>query len=168
MNKTFLTSKLTPIITIILCAILYMSGYFQMIVAALLMIIASVIEYKKDAFKSLGFERKKLNVKNILLIAPLLAIAFFLFNGYVLLPVVTTKFFGSSKISIIINILLLGVLFGLSHAYQGITGMVLTAIIGMLFAVIFHIRKNDLWFNIALHFFIDVIGLIYMYYGWLQ
>lgn len=216
MTKTFLKTNLIPIITVILCCILYISGYFQMTIAALLMITASVIEYKKDAFKSLGFERKKLKAKSILLIAPLVAIVFFLFNGYVLLPVITyftgqpidysifdsykgnfsailslftymvlsaafgeeivfrgylmrqfTKFFGSSKISIIMNILLFGVLFGLSHAYQGITGMLLTGIIGVLFAVVFHIRKNDLWFNVALHFFIDTMGLICMYYGWL-
>jgi len=216
MNKTFLTSKLTPIIAIILCSILYYSGHFQMMIAAVLMIIASAIEYKKDLFKSLGFQRERLNVKNILIVAPLLAIAFFLFNSYVLLPVVTyftgqpidysvfdsykgnlpgilsifvymlfsaafgeeivfrgylmrqfTKFFGSSKISMVINILLFGALFGLSHAYQGITGMLFTGIIGMLFAVVFHIRKNDLWFNIALHGFIDTIALIYMYFGWL-
>lgn len=216
MNKAFLKSTLTPVITIIICCILYYSGHFQMTIAAIIMIIASAIEYKKDLFKSLGFQRERLNVKNILIVAPLLAIAFFLFNGYVLLPVVTyftgqpidysmfdsykgnlpailsifvymlfsgafgeeivfrgylmrqfTKFFGSSKISILINILLFGTLFGLSHAYQGITGMIFTGIVGMFFAVVFHIRKNDLWFNIALHGFIDTIALIYMYFGWL-
>ena len=48
-----------------------------------------------------------------------------------------------------------------------ISGQILTSIIGMLLAVIFHLRKNDLWFNIALHGFIDTVGLVYMYYGWL-
>ncbi|WP_299124834.1 CPBP family intramembrane glutamic endopeptidase [uncultured Tenacibaculum sp.] len=216
MNKTFLRTKLTPIIAIILCYILYLSGYFQMTIAALILIVASIIEYKKDAFKSLGFQRKKVNVKNLFIIAPLLGIGTFLFYSFVMLPVVTsltgqaidfsefesfkgnlpailslliyviasaafgeeivfrgylmrqfTKFFGSSKISLVLNVLLLGFLFGLTHAYQGISGQILSGIVGMYLAVIFHIKKHDLWFNIALHGFIDIPFLVCLYYGWI-
>ncbi|MBL0684068.1 CPBP family intramembrane glutamic endopeptidase [Aquimarina mytili] len=216
MNKTFLTTKVTPVIAIILCCVLYLSGYFQMIIAALLLLIASVIEYKKNCFKSLGFQRNRINVKSLLIIAPGLGIAIFLFSGYVMMPIVTyltgqpidysefeiykgnlpailglfvyvwlsaafaeeivfrgylmrqfTKFFGSSKISLVINILLFGFLFGWVHAYQGISGQISTGIIGMILALIFHFRKNDLWFNIAVHGFIDTVALVYMYYGWL-
>ncbi len=216
MNKTFLTSKLTPVIAIVLCYILYLSGYFQMIIAALILLIASAIEYKKELFSSLGFQRKRINTKNLLIVAPLLGIAIFLFYGYVMMPSVIyltgqpidlsvfepykgnlpatlsllafiwvsaafgeeivfrgylmrqfTKFFGSSKISLVINILLFGFIFGWIHAYQGISGQILSAITGMLLAVIFHIRKSDLWFNIAVHGFIDTVALVYMYYGWL-
>ncbi|WP_103072166.1 CPBP family intramembrane glutamic endopeptidase [Aquimarina sediminis] len=216
MNKAFLTTKLTPVIAIILCCVLYLSGYFQMIIAALLLLIASAIEYKKDLFGSLGFQRKGINIKNLLIVAPLLGIAIFLFYGYILTPSVTyltgqpidfsvfepyqgnlpatlslfariwvsaafgeeivfrgylmrqfTKFFGSSKISLAINILLFGFIFGLSHAYQGVSGQILSGITGMLLAVIFHIRKSDLWFNIAVHGFIDTVALVYIYYGWL-
>lgn len=187
-----------------------------MIIAALIFILASVIEYKKEVFSSLGFQRKRANAKNLLILAPLLGIVIFFFNGYVLIPSVTyftgqpidysvfeqyagnlpailglfvymilsaafgeeivfrgylmrqfTKFFGSSKISLVINILLFGFVFACSHAYQGITGQIVTGIIGMILAVIFHIRKNDLWFNIFVHGFIDTVGLIFIYYGWL-
>ncbi|GAA4276550.1 hypothetical protein GCM10022259_12740 [Aquimarina mytili] len=187
-----------------------------MIIAALLLLIASVIEYKKNCFKSLGFQRNRINVKSLLIIAPGLGIAIFLFSGYVMMPIVTyltgqpidysefeiykgnlpailglfvyvwlsaafaeeivfrgylmrqfTKFFGSSKISLVINILLFGFLFGWVHAYQGISGQISTGIIGMILALIFHFRKNDLWFNIAVHGFIDTVALVYMYYGWL-
>ncbi|MBQ4803435.1 CPBP family intramembrane metalloprotease [Aquimarina sp. MMG015] len=216
MNKSFFTTKLTPVIAIIICYILYLSGSFQMMIAALLLIIASAVEYKKELFSSLGFQRKNLNIKRLLIVAPLLGIAIFLFYGYVLMPGVTyltgkpidfsefesyegnlpaslsllaliwasaafgeeivfrgylmrqfTKFFGSSKISLVINILLFGFIFGWLHAYQGISGQILSGITGMLLAVIFHIRKSDLWFNIAVHGFIDTVALVYMYYGWL-
>ncbi|WP_298311123.1 CPBP family intramembrane glutamic endopeptidase [uncultured Aquimarina sp.] len=216
MNKTFLRTKLTPVIAIILCCILYVSGYFQMIIAASILIVASAIEYKKDAFRSLGFQRKRINVKNLLIIAPLVGIFTFLFYSYILVPGVTsltgqpldysvfepfegnlpailnlfvyilasaafgeeivfrgylmrqfTKFFGSSKISIVINILLFGFIFGLSHAYQGISGQIITGILGMFLALVFHIKKDDLWFNIAVHGFIDTIALVYIYYGWI-
>lgn len=215
MNNTFLRTKLTPVITIILCSLLYLSGYFQMIIAALIMIVASAIEYKKGMFSSLGFQRKRIRVKSLLIVAPLLGIAIFLFYSYVMMPSVTyftgqpidlsvfkpfegnlpaalsllvyiwasaafgeeivfrgylmrqfTKFFGSSKISLVINILLFGFLFGLTHAYQGISGQILSGLTGMLLAVIFHFRKSDLWFNIAVHGFIDTVALVYMYYGW--
>ncbi|MBQ4820196.1 CPBP family intramembrane glutamic endopeptidase [Aquimarina sp. MMG016] len=216
MNKNFLTTKLTPVIAIVLCYILYLSGYFQIIIATLILLIASAIEYKKELFSSLGFQRKGINIKNLLILAPLLGIAIFLFYGYVMMPSVTyltgqpinfsefeiykgnlpatlslliliwtsaafgeeivfrgylmrqfTKFFGSSKISLAINILLFGFIFGWIHAYQGISGQILSGITGMLLAVIFHIRKSDLWFNIAVHGFIDTVFLVYIYYGWL-
>ena len=214
MNKTFLTTKLTPVITIILCCILYLSGYFQIIIAAVLILIASAIEYRKDLFKSLGFQRKRINVKSLLITAPLFGALLFLFYFYIMVPSVTyltgqpmdfsvfetytgnlsatmsllvfiwisaafgeeivfrgylmrqfIKFFGSSKISLVINILLFGFIFGWIHSYQGISGQLITGIIGMFFAIIFHIRKNDLWFNIAVHGFFDTTALVFIYYG---
>jgi membrane protease YdiL (CAAX protease family) len=216
MNKAFLKTKITPIVAIILCCLLYLSGYYQMIIAALIMIIASAVEYKKDVFKSLGFQREKFNVKNLLIIAPILGTAIFLFYSYLLVPSVIyltgepidfsvfkpykgnlpailslfaliwtsaafaeeiifrgylmrqfTKFFGSSNVSLVANIILFGFIFGWVHAYQGISGQIVSGITGMLLAIIFHIRKNDLWFNIAVHGFIDTVALIYIYYGWL-
>lgn len=215
MNKSFLTTKLTPLIALVLCCLLYVSGYFQIIFAAVIMLLASAIEHRKKLFSALGFQRKNINAKSLLVYAPLLGIAIFLIYGYVLIPTVTaltgapmdfsvfeqfkgdvsaslslllyiwisaafgeeivfrgylmtqfTKFLGSSKISLVLNILIFGVLFGLIHAYQGISGQIITGIMGMLLAVIFHIRKNDLWFNIVLHGCIDTVAVVYMYYGW--
>lgn len=215
MTKAFLTTKLTAVIAIILCCVLYLTGYFQIIFAALILLIASAIEYRKELFSALGFHRKKINLKSLFIYAPLLAIAIFLFYGYVMIPSVTyltgepmdfsvfeqykgnlsaslnllffiwisaafgeeivfrgylmrqfTKFFGSGKISLVINIILFGFLFGLIHAYQGISGQILSGIIGMLLALIFHIRKNDLWFNIVLHGCFDTVAVVYIYYGW--
>lgn len=216
MNNTSLKAKLIPVITILICCILYYLGYFQMIIIAIIAIIASAIEYKKEFFKSLGFLRKNFNLKSLLITAPLLGIAIFLIYFYFLVPTVTsltgqaidysefekykgdlpsiltflvfvwltagfgeeivfrgylmrqfTKFFGSNTISITINILLFGFIFGWIHAYQGISGQIIAGIIGMLLAFIFHIRKNDLWFVIALHGFIDTVFLVYVYYGWI-
>lgn len=214
-NKTFLIKKLTPVIAILLCCLLYLSGHFQMIIAAIILLIASAIEYRKDLFKSLGFQRKRVNAKGLLIIAPLFGTGFFLLYYYVLIPIVTsitgqpmdfsvfepykgnlsaiaslfiliwasaafaeeivfkgylmtqfTKFFGSSKISLVINILIFGFIFGWIHAYQGISGQILSGFAGMLYAIIFHVRKNDLWFNIAAHGFFDTVALVFIYNGW--
>ncbi|MDH7447807.1 CPBP family intramembrane glutamic endopeptidase [Aquimarina sp. 2201CG14-23] len=216
MNNDFLKTKLTPLITLLLCCLLYLSGYFHMIIVAILMIVTSAVEYRKDLFRSLGFQRKRFNIKSLLVIAPIYGIVIFLFYSYVMLPSVTyitgqpidfsvfdpytgnlpktlnlfaliwvgaafgeeivfrgylmrqfTKFFGSSNISLVINILLFGFIFGWLHAYQGITGQILSGITGILLAIIFHLRKSDLWFNIAVHGFFDTVALVYIYYGWL-
>lgn len=215
MNKVFLTTKLVPIITVFLSCLLYLSGNFHIVIVALLMLIASAIEYKKDLFKSLGFQRKGLNVKNLLVTAPIFGTVLFLIYYYVMVPSVTyltgqpmdysafesytgnlpatlgllvfiwisaafgeeivfrgylmrqfTKFFGSSKISLAINILLFGFIFGWIHSYQGISGQIITGILGMLYAIIFHIRKDDLWFNIFAHGFFDTVALVFIYNGW--
>ncbi len=214
MNKTFLTTKLIPAIAIILCCILYSTDYYQVILGPLLILTASAIEYKNDCFKSLGFQRKRINAKSLFIIAPIFGTVLFLFYFYIMVPSITyltgqpmdfsvfepytgnlpasltffvfiwisaafgeeivfrgylmrqfTKFFGSSKISLAINILLFGFIFGYSHAYQGISGQIITGILGMLYAIIFHIRKNDLWFNIFAHGFFDTAGLVFIYYG---
>ncbi|MFD2567328.1 CPBP family intramembrane glutamic endopeptidase [Pseudotenacibaculum haliotis] len=216
MNKISLKATLIPVITIILCCLLYLFGYFQMTFAAILMIIASAIEYKKDLFRSLGFQRKKIQVKRLFIIVPIVGLVFFLFYYYVMIPGATyltrqpidfsvfepyegnlpatlsllvliwvsaafaeeivfrgylmrqfTKFFGSGKVSLVINILLFGFLFGWLHAYQGLTGQIVSGVTGMLLAIVFHLRKNDLWLNIALHGFIDTAALFFMYTGWL-
>ncbi|MDT0690348.1 type II CAAX endopeptidase family protein [Salegentibacter sp. F188] len=215
MNKAFLTTKVTPVIVLILCSLLYLSGYFQIIIAAFLVLIASAIEYRKDLFKSLGFQKKRMNLKDLLITAPLFSGGLFLIYSFVLVPGVTyltgqemdfsafdsyngslsatlgllilmwasaafgeeiifrgylmrqfEKFFGNSKISLVLNIALLGVLFGFLHAYQGITGQIVTGIVGVLLAIIFYLRKYDLWFNIAVHGFFDTIALVFIYKGW--
>ncbi len=77
------------------------------------------------------------------------------------------KFFGNNSISLIVNLVLFGILFGLMHSYQGITGQIITGIIGFILSIIFHLKKYDLWFNIAIHGFFDTIGLIAVYNGWM-
>ena len=214
MNKTFLTTKLIPAIAIILCCILYLKDYYQIILGPVLVLVVSAIEYKRDLFKSLGFQRRRLKAKSLLIIAPIFGIALFLFYFYIMIPIITnltgqpmdfsvfepykgnlpaiagflvfvwvsaafgeeivfrgylmrqfTKFFGTSKISLVVNILLFGLIFGLSHAYQGISGQIITGILGIIYAIIFHIRKNDLWFSIFAHGFFDTTALLFIYYG---
>lgn len=87
-----------------------------------------------------------------------------IFRGYFMRQFV--KFFGESKVSIVLNIVLLACFFGFMHSYQGITGQLVTGVIGGLLALIFYLRKYDLWFVIAVHGFFDTIALLCIYYGW--
>ncbi|WP_324024625.1 type II CAAX endopeptidase family protein [Maribacter sp. BPC-D8] len=86
-----------------------------------------------------------------------------IFRGYFMRQFV--KFFGESKFSIVLNIVLLACFFGFMHSYQGITGQIVAGTIGGLIALIFYLRKYDLWFVIAVHGFFDTISLICIYYG---
>ncbi len=86
-----------------------------------------------------------------------------IFRGYFMRQFV--KFFGESKVSIVLNIVLLACFFGFMHSYQGITGQLVTGIVGALLALIFYLRKYDLWFTVAVHGFFDTIALICVYFG---
>ncbi|WP_124979713.1 CPBP family intramembrane glutamic endopeptidase [Nonlabens xiamenensis] len=216
MKTLSLKSVLIPIIALTICVLIFQLGYFQMIPVALLLLLASFLEHKKNGFRFLGFQRKNLMVKNLLLWAPLCGVLMFMAYAYLILPLVTQftgqtidlsafdvyegdvvsclvllvyiwssaafaeeivfrgylmqqfiKFFGSSTLSVILNILLLGLLFGFVHSYQGITGQIVAGITGMILAIIFHLRKSDLWFNIVVHGSIDTVAVLYFYYGWI-
>ncbi len=77
------------------------------------------------------------------------------------------RFFGDGTLALIINMILFGIVFGYLHSYQGITGQIVTGIIGMILACIFYKKKYNLWFTIAIHGFFDTIAVVYMYNGWI-
>ncbi|SNY99608.1 CPBP family intramembrane glutamic endopeptidase [Flagellimonas pacifica] len=86
-----------------------------------------------------------------------------IFRGYFMRQFV--KFFGESKASIVLNIVLLACFFGFMHSYQGITGQLVAGTVGALLALIFYLRKYDLWFIVAVHGFFDTIALTCIYFG---
>ncbi|WP_440881335.1 lysostaphin resistance A-like protein [Tenacibaculum sp. C7A-26P2] len=86
-----------------------------------------------------------------------------IFRGYFMRQF--TKFFGASKVSILFNIILLSCFLGFMYGHQGITGQLVAGIVGALLALIFYIRKYDLWFNIAVHGFFNTIAIICIYFG---
>ncbi|MBC8753362.1 CPBP family intramembrane metalloprotease [Kordia sp. YSTF-M3] len=85
-----------------------------------------------------------------------------IFRGYFMRQFV--KFFGESKVSIVLNIVLITGFFGFMHSQQGITGQLVTWVVGALLALIFYLRKYDLWFIIAIHGFFNTIALTCIYF----
>lgn len=55
------------------------------------------------------------------------------------------------------------ILFGLGHAYQGPAGMVLTAIIGLLFGLTFLAARRNLWAPILAHGLYDTAGFVIVF-----
>ncbi|MFY0651092.1 MAG: CPBP family intramembrane metalloprotease [Cyclobacteriaceae bacterium] len=86
-----------------------------------------------------------------------------IFRGYFMRQFV--KFFGDSKISLAINILIFCSFFGYMHMQQGITGQIVAASTGALFSMIFYASKYDLWFMITLHGFFNTLGILSFYFG---
>jgi len=86
-----------------------------------------------------------------------------IFRGYFMRQF--AKFFGESKVSIALNIILFTSFFGFMHSQQGITGQLVTALVGAILALIFYLRKYDLWFIIAVHGFFDTFGILSFYFG---
>ena len=86
-----------------------------------------------------------------------------IFRGYFMRQFV--KFFGESKISIALNIVLITGFFAFMHSSQGITGQIVTFVIGSLIALIFYLRKYDLWFVCSIHCFFNTIALTCIYFG---
>lgn len=207
-----------PLVTLVIICFMYFGPItrtpFENIIVSIIIIIANYIEYKGKPFSALGFKREKFNAKNLLVYAPLVAIALFafyviavvpgieiltgvpidyssmshlegnlqvtivwillvwavsgfgeeiIFRGYFMRQFV--KFFGASQISIVLNIVLITGFFGFMHGQQGITGQLVTWTVGALIALIFYLRKYDLWFVIAVHGFFNTIAFTFIYLG---
>ena len=218
MKSTEVKTTFTPIVVALIIAFLWFGplnlDILGTLLATIVVIIGSYVEYGKKAFKSLGLEAFKSNLKPMLVQAPVVAGVLFSVYVFLLIPGVTNitgqaidltafeelkgnlpatlfmlafvwvsaafgeeiiwrgylmrqfvKFFGDGSIALTINILLFGVLFGFCHAYQGITGQILSGIIGMVLAYIFYKRSYNLWLNIAIHGFFDTVAIILFYIG---
>ncbi|MBA6315678.1 CPBP family intramembrane glutamic endopeptidase [Cellulophaga baltica] len=218
MNKITLRQTLIPLTTLaIICFIWFgplQIGMIENIVISILIIITNYIEYKGKLFSALGFQHEKFTLKNIFVLAPLVALGLFAFYVFAVVPGMTkltgvpidyssfkqlegnlpscliallvvwatagfgeeiifrgyfmrqfVKFFGDSKVSIILNIVLFACFFGFMHSYQGITGQLVAGFVGSLLALIFYLRKYDLWFIITVHGFFDTFALICIYFG---
>lgn len=184
------------------------------IIISIIIVIANYLEYKEKPFSALGFKREKFTTQNLLLHAPLAAMAVFTFYVFVIVPLITkltgapidyssldflegnlkvslafilvmwataafgeeiifrgyfiqqfVKFFGDSKVSIVINIVLFASFFGFMHMQQGITGQLVTGVMGVIFGSIFYLRKYDLWFMVVMHGVFNTIGVVCFYFG---
>jgi hypothetical protein len=66
---------------------------------------------------------------------------------------------GTGMGAVIFNLLFTSVVFGLSHGYQGRSGILSTGLVGLLLAIIFVWNGYNLWLPIFTHGFIDTVGI---------
>jgi CAAX protease family protein len=72
------------------------------------------------------------------------------FRGF-LIGRLETAFGGASRAATGVAVVLSSVLFAFAHAYQGPTGILITGILGFVFAVIYVASGRNLWTNILAH-----------------
>lgn len=73
------------------------------------------------------------------------------------------RLLGSSKWSMWTSVVISSVIFGAIHAYQGLTGILLTGTVGLIFGVAFVLNGRRLWPLILMHGIIDTISFISIY-----
>ncbi len=85
----------------------------------------------------------------------------FIFRGFLLNAIDTLL--GRTNWSMWVSVVISSVIFGLIHAYQGITGILITGSIGFIFGIAFVINGRRLWPLILMHGLIDTISFISIY-----
>lgn len=53
---------------------------------------------------------------------------------------------------------------GIGHAYQGLTGMVLTGLMGLFFGLLYLKSKHNLWSSILAHGFYDTVAIVFLFF----
>jgi membrane protease YdiL (CAAX protease family) len=87
-----------------------------------------------------------------------------LFRGFLMTELV--KVLGIRTLALTTNIIIVSVVFGLSHWYQGKSGVISSGLIGVLISLIFIYSSFNLWLVILVHGFIDTTYLVLMYGEW--
>ena len=85
----------------------------------------------------------------------------FIFRAYLIN--VLDKLFGSTKLSAAAAVLISSIIFGLLHAYQGLTGILLTGSLGFLAGIFYLLNGRRIWPLILIHGLIDTIAFINIY-----
>ncbi|MCG9971219.1 CPBP family intramembrane glutamic endopeptidase [Christiangramia crocea] len=71
--------------------------------------------------------------------------------------------FGPGKWSAFIAVAISALIFGGIHAYQGISGIITTTIIGIIFGIAYIINGHRIWPLVLVHGLVDTISLISIY-----
>lgn len=73
--------------------------------------------------------------------------------------------FYRSNTGFIIGVILSNLLFGFGHMYQGLSGMIITGLTGLLFAGLFFATNRNLWAAILAHGIYDTVGFLMLFLG---
>lgn len=70
-----------------------------------------------------------------------------------------------SAVAYAVAVVVVSLLFGLGHFYQGLSGMIGSTVSGLLFGLLYLKSGRNLWLPILAHGFSDTIGLALIYFG---
>ena len=86
-----------------------------------------------------------------------------LFRGYFMKSL--AQFFGNNNKAWIFSALITSLYFGISHAYQGIIGIVSVFLWSFIISLIFNKNKNNLLLLVLIHGIYDTIGVTLIYFN---
>lgn len=86
------------------------------------------------------------------------------FRGYLLNRL--TDLFDRERLGIALALVVQAILFGLGHTYQGLTGVLDTALAGLVLGLLYLQARRNLWLPILAHGIIDTTGFLLIYFGW--
>lgn len=88
------------------------------------------------------------------------------FRGYLFNRL--TDLFGRKRLGILSALVAQAVLFALGHTYQGVSGVLDTALAGLLIGILYLRGRGNLWLPILTHGIIDTIGFLLIFLGWVS
>jgi len=81
----------------------------------------------------------------------------FLYRGYMCKGL--ARIFGNTRLAWSAAIIISSSVFGFAHLYQGMSGVITTAFVAIIFGVIFYRNQKNLWIGILTHGIYDVFGI---------
>jgi membrane protease YdiL (CAAX protease family) len=88
------------------------------------------------------------------------------FRGYLLNRLMDVA--GEGRYGITIALLGNTIIFGFAHAYQGLTGVLDTALAGLVLGLLYFLARRNLWLPILTHGIIDTVGFLLIFAGWVS
>jgi membrane protease YdiL (CAAX protease family) len=85
------------------------------------------------------------------------------FRGYFLNRL--TDLVGKERLGIAIALIVNAIVFGVAHAYQGVTGVLDTALASLILGLLYYFARRNLWLPILAHGILDSIGFLLIYSG---
>jgi membrane protease YdiL (CAAX protease family) len=76
-----------------------------------------------------------------------------------------TDLLGKEGAGLVSALLVQAILFGVGHTYQGLTGVLDTALAGLLIGLLYLYGRRNLWLPILVHGIIDTTGFLLIYFG---
>ena len=64
-----------------------------------------------------------------------------------------------------LSVILASILFGLAHAYQGLSGIILTVSIGLIVSILYLYQKRSIWTNVVVHGMVDTVAMVLLFFG---
>lgn len=86
-----------------------------------------------------------------------------IWRGFVMSRV--ARVLGDGKAAWVFSLILVSVLFGLLHLYQGTVGVVLTGVAGLVFGILYLASGRNLWAPIIAHGTTDTLAFLFIYTG---